>query len=162
MKSDTQNDHGPTPASDDPSTVLWCDSLDASEYKVFVKYENEDGGLERLIGREEAVELLACGPLIVCTVIGLPAHVAPHRDIINAAHFAEAADPGQVAQFFTENQQHRRLCVGGSVAFQVGRYACPNFWKRGEVVKLPLVTGISQPLESRSEPPDTTRKAAGS
>jgi hypothetical protein len=87
------------------------------------------------------------GPLLVCTVIGFPPDVIPHQDIVKAARFAEGVDPGEVAHFVPEDHQHRKLCLGGPVAFQVGRYRLPAFWERDEVVKLPLVVGISYPNE---------------
>lgn len=139
-------DLGPMAPSGGPSAVSWCDEGQSNEFKVFVKYENEDGGLGRHIGEEQAKALLKSGPLLVCTVVGFPADVIPHQDIIHAANFAEAADVGEVAQFVTENEVRRKLCVGGPVAFQVGRYRCPAFWERDQVVKLPLVVGITDPI----------------
>ena len=143
-------DLGPMAPSDGPSTISFCDPRHANEFKVFVKYENEDGGLRWLIGDEEANELLKRGPLLVCAVIGFPPDVIPHQDIVKAARFAEGANPGEVRHFVPEDHQHRKLCLGGPVAFQVGRYRCPAFWERDEVVKLPLVVGVSYPIDNEN------------
>jgi hypothetical protein len=146
MPMDVTVDLGPMAPTGGPSAVSWCDEGRFPEFKVFVKYENEDGGLGRLMGEDEAQALLKRGPLMVCTVIGFPAEVIPHQDIIHAAHFAEAADVGEVAQFLTENEVRRRLCVGSPVAFRAGRYRFPAFWKRDQIVRLPLIVGITSPI----------------
>jgi len=141
-------DLGPLASPDGTSAVSWCDEEFVHEYNVFVKYENEDGLLGQQMGEQQAADLLKRGPLMVCMVLRFPPEVIPHQDILDAARFAEGTAPGEVAQFSNDNEDHRKLCVGGPIAFQVGHHRHPAFWSPGQIVKLPLITGVSIPTKS--------------
>lgn len=140
---------GPLAPKDGPSSISWCDPNLAQMFKVFVKYEDEDGGLSQHMGEKEAAALLKDGPLMVCVGIGFPPDVEPHADILHAAQFADAADVGDVAQHMKNNEVGRELCVSGDVAFEVGLFRFPAFWKRGEVMKFPLIVGMGHPQANK-------------
>ena len=62
--------------------------------------------------------------LLLCVEIGLPAHLEPDAEIVQAVGFATKAKLGDTRETAASDALDGQLCLGGKVAFSVpvGKY----------------------------------------
>jgi hypothetical protein len=82
--------------------------------------------------------------LLLCVEIGLPAHLEPHDEIIEAAGFASKAKLGDTREFVQSEDGDGQLRLGGKVVFSVPAGKYDGLGAAGTICQQPLVLGIGK------------------